>query len=114
MAEDLPPPPPPSASSTASLSANAGGGGGVEFPPPQLPPWATWRTVVRERTIDNHPFLNQSDHMPDPVKHHEKYCFVVGADTQLGINSQNEEWQTELDNCTKAIEYIHQMSEKRI
>jgi serine/threonine-protein phosphatase CPPED1 len=35
------------------------------------------------------------------------FTFVIGADTQLGINSRNKEWQTEIEYSKQAVKHIN-------
>jgi hypothetical protein len=37
------------------------------------------------------------------------FCFVIGADTQLGMESVSAEWDTELAYCARAVAHINAM-----
>ena len=41
--------------------------------------------------------------------HSTTHTFVVCADSQLGMTSLNEEWETELDYCRKAVDKINSL-----
>ena len=43
------------------------------------------------------------------VQHSEMHSFVICADTQIGMTSKNEEWETELNYVRKAVKEINQM-----
>jgi len=45
-------------------------------------------------------------------RHLKRYDFVVCADTQIGMTSQNDEWETELEYSRHAVNYINSMRPK--
>lgn len=62
-----------------------------------------------------HPLLPQpspncSDEKSESVKHSSSHCFVVCADTQIGMTSGNKEWETELAYSREAIKMINNLN----
>ncbi|KAL7558158.1 hypothetical protein ACA910_016213 [Epithemia clementina (nom. ined.)] len=43
---------------------------------------------------------------------HETYCFVVAADTQLGMTHGNTDWEKEKEYSRAAVEYMNQMNKR--
>jgi hypothetical protein len=62
-----------------------------------------------------HPLLpqpshNGNDEKSESVKHSPSHCFVVCADTQIGMTSGNKEWETELAYSREAIKMINNLN----
>lgn len=64
-----------------------------------------YQSILQDRTV-HHPHLDSRKSSTEP------FCFVIGADTQLGMASVSSEWQTELNYCIKAINHINSMTQK--
>lgn len=82
----------------------------------------TWSSMTLTRYSDSqngrslvHPLLPQpspncSDEKSESVKHSPSHCFVVCADTQIGMTSGNKEWETELAYSREAIKMINNLN----
>lgn len=89
-----------------------------------------YRSILIDRTV-RHSQLPQDRHVPLEDTRNSPFCFVIGADTQLGtlralvnallpycfvtvagMASVSQEWQTELEYCEKAVTHINAMDPK--
>ena len=64
--------------------------------------------IIKNRTVNHGQLpqdLEKNGNLPT-------FSFVVGADTQLGIASSNQEWETEIKYSVEAVKYINKLNPK--
>ena len=64
--------------------------------------------ILKNRTVE-HRSLPQNEAAKSSST---PFTFVIGADTQLGINSRNKEWQTEIEYSKQAVKHINALKPK--
>ena len=75
----------------------------LHIPTMSTPTPPRYASLQKNRTLV-HPTLPQDD-----KKTPSNFSFVVCADTQIGITSQNSEWKTELEYSRQAIAHLNQL-----
>ena len=79
----------------------------------KVPVRASKQRVVEKLLVNrtvHHVCLSQTNHAS--VKSAGSYCFVVGADPQLGMRTANRDWNTEMEYCERTVTYINSMASK--
>jgi len=88
----------------------------LNFPDEHVPPafCTTHQSAVMNQSIfcNETTVLTTASNPCEIQMHKPSHTFVVCADSQIGMTSQNKEWETELNYCREAISKMNQLSPK--